>query len=77
MRDGKRVVISDPKEIRDPLSDVIIKLAREVHELRERFREHTHVALGAEPELNIDGETAIAPTAPEQLFAEDYLDYQI
>lgn len=29
LRDGKRVVITDPKEIRDPLSDVIIKLAKE------------------------------------------------
>ena len=77
LRDGKRVVISDPKEIRDPLSDVIIKLAREVHELRERFQEHTHVALGAEPEVDIDGETAMVPIAPEQLFAEDYVDYQI
>src|SRR5712672_1780091 len=27
LRDGKRVVITDPKDIRDPLSDVIIKLA--------------------------------------------------
>src|SRR5271168_1230470 len=32
LRDGKRVVITDPKDIRDPLSDVIIKLAAEVHE---------------------------------------------
>ena len=77
LRDGKRVVISDPKEIRDPLSDVIIKLAREVHELREKFQEHTHVALGAEPDVNIDGETVTAPIAPDQLFVEDYLDYQI
>ena len=77
LRDGKRVVISDPKEIRDPLSDVIIKLAREVHELRAKFQEHTHVALGAEPDVNIDGETVTAPIAPDQLFVEDYLDYQI
>ena len=77
LRDGKRVVISDPKEIRDPLSDVIIKLAREVHELCEKFQEHTHVALGAETDVNIDGETVTAPIAPDQLFVEDYLDYQI
>ena len=30
LRDGKRVVITDPKDIRDPLSDVIIKLATEL-----------------------------------------------
>jgi len=58
LRNGKRVVITDPKEIRDPLSDVIIKLAAEVHELRERFQEHCHQTLGAEPELSIDEETA-------------------
>ena len=50
LRDGKRVVITDPKDIRDPLSDVIIKLAAELHELREKFQQHSHEALGAEPD---------------------------
>jgi len=77
LRDGQRVVISDPKEIRDPLSDVIIKLAKEVHELREKFQEHTHEALGAEPDLTLDEEESAPRIAPEQLFAEDYQDYQI
>jgi len=77
LRDGKRVVISDPKEIRDPLSDVIIKLAMEVHELREKFQEHSHEALGAEPDLTIDEESVPKRISPEDLFAEDYLDYQI
>jgi len=77
LRDGQRVVISDPKEIRDPLSDVIIKLAKEVHELREKFQEHTHEALGAEPDIAIDEEAVSARISPEQLFAEDYSDYQI
>lgn len=77
LRDGKRVVISDPKEIRDPLSDVIIKLAKEVHELREKFQEHTHQALGAEPDLTIDEGSTNGRILPEQLFAEDYVDYQI
>lgn len=77
LRDGQRVVISDPKEIRDPLSDVIIKLAKEVHELRENFQEHSHEALGAEPDLTIDEGLAVARVIPEQLFAADYLDYQI
>jgi len=72
LRDGQRVVITDPKEIRDPLSDVIIKLAREVHELREKFQEHSHEALGAEPDLIIDDEAAVPHLVPEQLFAEDY-----
>src|SRR5208337_4948974 len=59
LREGKRVVITDPKEIRDPLSDVIIKLAAEVHELREKFQEQTHQALDAEPDLTIDEENQL------------------
>ena len=56
---------------------MIIKLAKEVHELRERFQEHSHEALGAEPDLTIDDESAVPHLVPEQLFAEDYYDYQI
>ena len=57
LRNGMRVVITDPKEIRDPLSDVIIKLAAEVHELREQFLELCHPTLSPEPDLSIDEET--------------------
>jgi serine O-acetyltransferase len=77
LRDGKRVVITDPKDIRDPLSDVIIKLATEVHELRERFQQHTHEMLGAEPCLAIDEETSTQNISPQELFQDDYQDYQI
>src|SRR4029077_4207172 len=49
LRDGKRVVITDPKDIRDPLSDVIIKLAEEVSELRKQFQQPSPRAGGAEP----------------------------
>lgn len=35
-RHGKRVVITDPKEINDPLSDVIAVLAKQVEELRQK-----------------------------------------
>jgi serine O-acetyltransferase len=73
LRDGKRVVITDPKDIRDPLSDVIIKLAAEVHELREKFQQHSHEALGAEPNLTIDEGTASTPNiSPQELFQDDY-----
>jgi len=73
LRDGKRVVITDPKDIRDPLSDVIIKLATEVHELREKFKEHSHEALGAEPDLRIDDEQPSATKiSPQELFQDDY-----
>jgi serine O-acetyltransferase len=56
LRNGKRVVVTDPKEISDPLSDVFIRLAAEVHELREQLQEHTNAVLAPEPNLNIDEE---------------------
>ncbi len=72
LRDGKRVIITDPKDIRDPLSDVIIKLAGEVHELRQKFQQHSHETLGAEPDLSIDGETSTQNITPQELFQDDY-----
>jgi len=48
-----------------------------VHELRERFQEQSHETLDAEPVLTIDGESVPSYVSPEQLFAEDYQDYQI
>jgi serine O-acetyltransferase len=71
LREGKRVIITDPKDIRDPLSDVIIKLATEVHELREKFQKHSHEALDAEPNLTID-EGGPERISPSELFVEDY-----
>jgi serine O-acetyltransferase len=56
LRDGKRVVISDPKEISDPMSDVFVKLVAEVHELREQLQQHTRAVLSPEPDLEIDKE---------------------
>src|ERR1700692_1248284 len=72
LRDGKRVVITDPKDIRDPLSDVIIKLAAELHELREKFQQHSHQALGAEPDVSISEGPAIPNISPQELFQDDY-----
>ena len=36
-REGKRVLITDPHEVRDPLSNVIIALAKEVKQLEARL----------------------------------------
>jgi serine O-acetyltransferase len=72
LRDGKRVVITDPKDIRDPLSDVIIKLAEEVHELREKFQHHAHETLGAEPNLTIDEGVSPPNISPQELFQDEY-----
>jgi serine O-acetyltransferase len=38
-RDGKRVVITDPKEIRDPLSDALAALADQVQKLEDTVKE--------------------------------------
>jgi serine O-acetyltransferase len=77
LRDGKRVVITDPKDIRDPLSDVIIRLAAEIQDLREKFQQHKHATLGAEPDITIDDGSSTPPVSPQELFQDDYLDYQI
>ena len=42
LRNGKRVVIIDPKEMRDPVLERIAALAFEVRELRHQVEEHTH-----------------------------------
>ena len=38
-RDGKRVVITDPKQINDPLSEALAAVANEVNKLRERVQQ--------------------------------------
>jgi serine O-acetyltransferase len=38
-REGKRVVIIDPKQINDPLSEALAHVATEVHNLRERVQQ--------------------------------------
>src|ERR1700722_9305826 len=38
-REGKRVVITDPKQINDPLSEALAAVAAEVHKLRERVQQ--------------------------------------
>jgi serine O-acetyltransferase len=37
-REGKRVVITDPKQINDPLSEALAAVAMEVNKLRERLQ---------------------------------------
>ena len=45
-RDGERVVITDPKQINDPLSEALAAVATEVNKLRDRVQqlEGSHVA---------------------------------
>lgn len=72
LRDGKRVVITDPKDIRDPLSDVIIKLATEVQDLRQRFEQHKHDIPGTGPSLPAHEKPSTANISPQDLFQDDY-----
>ena len=66
LRDGKRVVITDPKEISDPLSEVIIRLAEEVRELRHRVAEHNHEDCGPDPDLGLEETPAAIQTSKKQ-----------
>jgi serine O-acetyltransferase len=43
-RDGKRVLITDPHEIKDPLSDALIALSKDVGDLRSRVDTLSHLA---------------------------------
>jgi serine O-acetyltransferase len=47
-REGKRVVIIDPKQINDPLSEALAAVVTEVSKLRDRVRQ-LEGAVGAEP----------------------------
>jgi serine O-acetyltransferase len=48
-RDGKRVVITDPKQINDPLSGALAAVATEVNKLRDRVRQLEGSESAAEP----------------------------
>jgi len=64
-RNGKRVVITDPRQINDPLSEALAAVATEVNKLRERVHK-------------LDGETATngdSGASLEQIIHE--IDYQI
>jgi serine O-acetyltransferase len=49
LRDGKRVVITDPKQINDPLSEALAAVATEVHKLRERVQQLEGADTSGEP----------------------------
>ncbi|HYM76757.1 MAG TPA: serine O-acetyltransferase EpsC [Candidatus Dormibacteraeota bacterium] len=64
-REGKRVVITDPKQINDPLSEALASVATEVNKLRERVQ-------------RLEGSEATSEPVPASLQrAMDDLDYQI
>ncbi len=62
-RNGERVVITDPKQINDPLSEALAAVAAEVNRLRERVQK-------------LEGAEHEAPSASLQRIMDD-VDYQI
>lgn len=64
-REGKRVVITDPKQINDPLSEALAAVATEVNKLRERVQQLEGSGTKSEP-----------PSESMQRIMED-VDYQI
>jgi serine O-acetyltransferase len=64
-REGKRVVITDPKQINDPLSEALAAVATEVNKLRERVQQLEGAGVHSEP-----------VSASMQRIMED-IDYQI
>src|SRR5579864_7580279 len=64
-REGKRVVITDPKQINDPLSEALASVASEVNKLRERVQRLEGTEHATEP----------VPESLQRLM--DDLDYQI
>jgi serine O-acetyltransferase len=64
-RQGKRVVITDPKQINDPLSEALASVATEVQKLRERVQNLEGAEVTGEP-----------PSESLQRIMDD-LDYQI
>jgi serine O-acetyltransferase len=64
-REGKRVVITDPKQINDPLSEALAAVATEVNKLRERVQQLEGAEARGEP-----------MSASMQRIMED-VDYQI
>jgi serine O-acetyltransferase len=48
-RDGQRVVITDPKQINDPLSEALAAVATEVSKLRERVKQLEGSEIAHEP----------------------------
>jgi serine O-acetyltransferase len=63
---GQRVLITDPHDIKDPLSDALIALSARVEELEDRFGAHVH---GAKPFADEEAERIAYRAQLDQLRA--------
>jgi serine O-acetyltransferase len=70
-RDGKRVLITDPREIKDPLSDALIALAKDVEGLRSRLDKLAHLEAVAAPVAEVES-CAVGGLATEDKERCDY-----
>jgi serine O-acetyltransferase len=74
---GKRVLVTDPREINDPLSDVMIALADEVKRLAQRLERldgELHPAARQQPALSLTEEKEeSARYREEQMGRVDYV----
>jgi serine O-acetyltransferase len=64
LRHGKRVIITDPKQINDPLSEALVAVATQVKHLRERIQK-------------LEGNDSTEPEARDGLEEIMDIDYQI
>ena len=64
LRHGERVIITDPKQISDPLSEALVALATQLKLLRERVQ-------------RLEGNPSPESRAPDELQAIIEIDYQI
>ena len=64
LRQGKHIIITDPKQISDPLSDALAAVATHVKDLRERVHK-------------LEGNQSPESHAPDELQAVIEIDYQI
>src|SRR6266540_4318238 len=67
MVEGKRVVITDPREINDPLSAALIALAKDVSELRSRVDQLTDMRAG-----EVAPDSTVAGLAVEDKVRREY-----
>jgi serine O-acetyltransferase len=67
---GKRVLITDPREVSDPLSDVIVAQGEEIAKLRQRLER-------LDGQFQAVMEETINPLAAEQLEREEYREQQV
>ena len=67
MVEGKRVVITDPREINDPLSAALIALAKDVSELRARVDQLTDMRAG-----EVAPDSTVAGLAVEDKVRREY-----